>query len=125
MLVRRSVMKIVVAGSRDYTNYEEAVEFIEQCIQELAVFNDIIILSGGCRGADMLGERYANEYGYKTEEFPAQWDKFGEAAGIIRNKEMADNPDAIICFLDGKSKGTKALIDYTRASNKTLFIKHV
>ena len=118
-------MKIVVAGSRDYTNYEEAVEFIKQSIQELTVLNDIIILSGGCKGADMLGERYAKEYGYKTKKFPAQWGKFGKAAGIIRNKEMADNADAIICFWNGKSKGTKALIDYTRASNKTLFIKHV
>ena len=122
MYMEYSAMKILIAGSRDYTNYEEAVEFIKRSIQQLAVSKGMIILSGGCTGVDRLGERFAKENGFQTEIFPAQWSKFGKAAGIFRNKDMADNADAVICFWNGKSKGTKSLIDYAKATKKPLFM---
>ena len=118
-------MKIAIAGSRDYTNYDEASKYIDMCIRELAEDKDIIILSGRCRGADLLGERYANEHGYKTELFPARWDRYGKTAGIIRNKEMVNAADCIICFWDGKSKGTGALINLAQKAEKTVFMKMV
>ena len=118
-------MKIAVAGSRHYTDYEEAVEYIDRCIHNLAKDEENIILSGGCRGADMLGERYALEHIHKIERFPARWDKYGKAAGIIRNKRIADSADVIICFWDGKSKGTKALIEYAKKLGKTIHIHKI
>ncbi len=118
-------MKIAVAGSRVYTDYKEVAEYIDMCIREYTDNEQITILSGGCRGADMLGERYAMEHGYRIARFCAQWDKFGKAAGIIRSRKIADTADLVVCFWDGDSRGTKTLIDYARKLGKTVCIKYV
>ena len=65
------IKRIVIAGSRDYNNYDEAKNYIDFCISRIRKNYDIIIVSGGCRGADMLGERYAKENGFKYIEVSA------------------------------------------------------
>ncbi len=65
--------KIVVAGYRYYNNYEKAKEFIDSCVFDLRNKYNLIFVSGGCKGADMLGERYALENGYKIERHIADW----------------------------------------------------
>ncbi len=101
-------MKVIIAGGRDFDNYER-LKLV--CDFTLVRYADIEIVSGGCKGADMLGERYAKENNYPIKRFDANWDKNGKAAGPIRNKEMAEYADALICFWDGASKGTKSMID--------------
>ncbi len=117
--------RIVVAGCRDYENYEEAREFIDLCISEIKDKYELIFISGGCRGADMLGERYAAEYGYKVERYSADWKTYGRAAGPMRNKKMAEATDYVICFWDGKSRGTRSMIKYAEEQNKNLRIKYI
>ena len=115
--------KIVVAGSRDYNNYEEAKKYIDFCISDLKKTFSLIFISGGCRGADTLGERYAIEKGYKLVKMLAEWDKYGKSAGPKRNVEMAKACDYVICFWDGQSRGTKSMIDIARKLNKPIKIK--
>ncbi len=115
--------RVVIAGCRDYNNYNEAKEYIDFCISEIRKKNEIVILSGGASGADAIGERYALENGFKTEKHPADWKKYGRAAGPIRNKEMASLSDYVICFWDNKSKGTKSMIEYAKKLNKPLRVK--
>lgn len=117
------IKRLVIAGCRDYNNYTEAKEYIDFCISNIRKTNDIIIISGGCRGADILGERYAMENGFKIERYPADWQKYGRAAGPKRNKEMAKLADYVICFWDGKSKGTKTMIDFAKELKKPLKVK--
>ena len=117
--------RIVIAGCRDYTNYDEAKKHIDFCIQNLKNAYDLVFLSGGCRGADTLGEKYAKENGYKIERHPADWGKFGKSAGPKRNREMADAADYIICFWDGKSRGTKTMIEFAKKYNKPLKIIYI
>ena len=76
-------------------------------------------------GADKLGERYALEKGFVIERYPAEWEKYGKAVDPLRNKKMAEISDCVICFWDGKSKGTKIMIDYARQFNKPLKIKEI
>ncbi len=118
-------VKILVAGCRDYNNYQEAKEYIDFCISRIKEKHELVFLSGACRGADMLGERYADEHGYEVERYPANWDKYGKSAGPIRNKKMAENADYIICFWDGKSKGTKTMINFAHDLSKPLRIKRI
>lgn len=66
------IKRIVVAGSRNYNNYEDCKEYIDFCIQNLRKKHTLIFLSGCCNGADALGERYAKENGYKIEYYPAE-----------------------------------------------------
>ena len=117
------VKRIVIAGCRNYNDYNTAKEYISSCLSNISKKHEIIILSGGCSGADMLGERYAKENGYKIERHPANWRKYGRSAGPKRNEEMAKLCDMAICFWDGKSKGTKSMIDFAKKHNKPLKIK--
>ena len=83
------------------------------CDQFLQDQNNIEIVSGAYyRGADKLGEQYAKERGFKITRFPANWNKYGKAAGPKRNEQMANYADALIAFWDGKSRGTKNMIDF-------------
>lgn len=111
-------MRVIIAGSRNYTNYLELVSF---CDQVLSGTESIEIVSGTARGADSMGERYANERGYKISRFPADWNKYGKSAGYVRNKEMADYADGLIAFWDGQSKGTLHMINL--AKEKSLMIR--
>ena len=83
----------------------------------------IVIVSGGCAGADLLGERYAKENGYSIDRYPAEWKKYGKKAGIMRNAVMADNADALITYWDGISRGTKNMIDEARKKGLAVRIK--
>ena len=117
--------RIAVAGCRDYNDYAEARQYIDFCISKIKNEYTLIFVSGGCKGADMLGERYAREYGYKIEKYLARWDKYGRAAGPKRNIKMAEASDFIICFWDGKSRGTKSMIEYAKKLEKPLRIKKI
>lgn len=102
-------MKVIIAGSRGFDDYEALCKFCDYIIGEPK--EEIEIVSGTAKGADTLGEQYANERGYKLKQFPADWDIYGKSAGYRRNAEMANYADLLIAFHDGKSKGTKHMID--------------
>ncbi len=117
------IKRVVVAGGRDYENYKEAKKFIDFCIENIRRQYSLVFVSGGCRGADMLGERYAKENGFKVERYLADWDKYGKSAGPKRNKHMAEIGDYIICFWDGQSRGTKSMIEFAKGLSKPVKIK--
>ncbi len=89
-------MRIVIAGCRDYCNYDEAKAYIDLCLSDIRKENDIVIISGCASGADAMGQRYAQENGFKVEKYPADWKKYGKGAGPIRNKQMAEVCDYVI-----------------------------
>lgn len=105
--------EVIIAGSRDFGDYELLKEKCDYYLSNLDKCN-IVIVSGAARGADKLGEKYAKERGYRIDSHPADWNTYGKAAGYIRNKEMVDIASAAICFWDGESKGTKHTIDLCR-----------
>ena len=117
--------RIVIAGCRNYNNFEEAKVFIEECLKEFKENFTIIIISGCCSGADKIGEKYAEENGFKIERYPAEWQKYGRSAGPKRNRKMAEISDFIICFWDGQSRGTKSMIEYTKTLEKELRVKYI
>lgn len=120
------IARIIIAGGRDFKDYELLKRQVDKIIELLIADNFTIeIVSGTANGADKLGERYAKERGYKIAYFPANWDKFGKRAGYIRNEEMAIYAQALIAFWDSKSKGTKHMIDLAEKHNlPTRIIKY-
>tara|TARA_R110001606_G_scaffold373232_1_gene530567 strand:- start:737 stop:1099 length:363 start_codon:yes stop_codon:yes gene_type:complete len=105
-------MKIIIAGSRNFTDYQKLKTECDQFLQD---HKNIEIVSGGhYKGADKLGIEYANEKGFDLIKFPAEWNKFGKAAGPKRNTEMAQYADALIVFWDGKSRGTLNMINLAK-----------
>jgi predicted TIM-barrel fold metal-dependent hydrolase len=104
-------MKVIIAGSRGFNNYGKLCDEVDDILKGRT---NITIISGTAKGADRLGERYAEERGYNLLRFPANWDKHGRSAGYKRNLEMAKAADICICFWDGHSRGTEHMINHAR-----------
>jgi hypothetical protein len=109
--------KVIIAGSRGFSNYKLLREQCNKFLREKRKTSNIIVVSGHARGADTLGEKYAQDEGFTLEIYPAQWKKFGKGAGYRRNEQMAEIADALIAFWDGSSKGTKHMIDIMNEKN--------
>ena len=108
-------MKIIVAGSRSFNNYNKLKKELNKFIEDFQLDREeITILSGGAKGADKLGEDYAILHKYKLIIIPAEWEIYGKSAGFIRNLEMAKIADACIVFWDGKSSGSQHMITLAR-----------
>ena len=115
------MFKVIIAGGRDFSDYDLLKVKMNRILSNIT--DEIVIISGTARGADSLGEKYATEMGYKLEQYPANWNKYGKRAGYLRNEQMADVAHACVCFWDSKSKGTKHMIDL--ANQKKLKLRVV
>lgn len=114
-------MRTIIAGSRDFTDYEMFCEEVEEFFRLLTTHPTIV--SGQARGPDTLAIKYAVENDLRLRCFPAKWDEYGKSAGYRRNVEMADYAECLLAFWDGESKGTKHMIDI--ALGKGLIVKVV
>lgn len=104
-------MKLIIAGSRDYNNYEVIKRTIDHTLKKEGVpLEGLIVFSGGAKGVDKCGEWWAKERGVPVERFPADWELYGKAAGPIRNEMMAEEADMLIAFRKNKSPGTTDMI---------------
>jgi len=100
-------MKLVIFGSRGI----EDIRTVESAMVACGMVSQVTeIVSGGARGVDRLGERYARQRGLPCRVFPAQWTKYGKSAGAIRNAEMAKYADYGVAVWDGESRGTNHMI---------------
>lgn len=74
---------------------------------------DTEIMAGDARGVDEWALMSARLYGLTAHPpYRADWEKHGKKAGILRNLEMLNaQPDLVLAFWDGKSKGTKHTVD--------------
>ena len=114
--------KLIVAGGRKFNDYDLA----SRAIMELANVDykdrEVSIVSGMATGADALGVRFAKEHGVHLHEFPAYWDKYGKRAGFMRNSDMGNFADGLLAFWDGKSPGSKHMIDYMTKLQKPVYV---
>lgn len=107
--------RLLVCGDRNYTDWQR----IQKEIKKLADTEGVeVIIQGGASGADHAAALAAKFFKIPCEEYPAQWRKFGRAAGPIRNAQMLSegNPSLIYAFhdwLEG-SKGTKDMVEKGR-----------
>ena len=122
-------MRLIIAGGRDFEDKVSActefLNFVKEVtypkLSKACPFTEIV--SGGAKGADRVGEYVAQFFGLPVKQFIPDWDGLGKRAGFVRNAEMAANADALLAFWDGKSKGTKHMID--EATKKGLKVKVV
>jgi YspA, cpYpsA-related SLOG family len=112
--------RVIIAGGRNYHNYDTVLEAIEE-----SGFQIDVVVSGGASGVDSLGERYAIETNLPLAIFQADWQTHGRAAGPIRNRKMAENADALIAVWDGQSRGTKNMIETATKLGLLVFVKRV
>lgn len=111
------MMKVIIAGSRNIEEYGSLIFAIKQSKLKIST-----IISGTADGVDKLGERYGKEFNIPVLKFPADWETYGKSAGYKRNLQMAENADALIALWDGKSKGTKHMINIARKKQLKVFV---
>jgi len=98
-------VKTIIAGSRSITDYELLLKAIKESEFEISE-----VVCGLCEGVDSLGEQWAKNNKIDRAYYPADWEKHGRAAGMIRNIEMAKYADALIAVWDGSSPGTENMV---------------
>ncbi|MCF0200703.1 MAG: DUF2493 domain-containing protein [Bacteroidales bacterium] len=107
-------MHVIIAGCRTFNDYDfvetEVLKIIGRFIGDEE--RKIQIISGEAKGVDQLAKKFAEKHGLEFIPIPADWKSKGRAAGPKRNEEMAKLAGTLIAFWDGKSKGTKSMIDY-------------
>jgi len=124
--------KVLVAGSRKYSNYASVGRGIGIIINTLAEqgYKEITFMQGGCKGAD----EYAVEFINKTEKsifkltgvkvryqtFMPDYNIYGSPQALhIRNQEMVnENPVHALVFLEpGEgNKGTLSVVKRLKAA---------
>ncbi len=81
------------------------------------------VVSGTARGPDRWGESWAESLDFvELKRMPADWDTHGKRAGMIRNAEMAQRGDALLAFYDGKSAGTRNMIETARSEGLVVVV---
>lgn len=101
---------VIVAGGRGFTDKHLLTKTLDGALSSKDAKN-IVIISGGAKGADSMAEKYAKGHDIKCLRVPARWDSEGKKAGYVRNREMLQFADALIAFWDGQSVGTKNMIE--------------
>lgn len=115
-------MKILISGSRYYSNYQKIFTFLKGKNKE---YDNLVIVEGGARGADSLARKACKKLDIEFKEYRANWKKYGKAAGPIRNQKMLDDNvdvDLVAIFHENlnKSKGTKDMMKRAEKENKKI-----
>ncbi len=112
-------MKVIIAGSRGITS----LDVVAFAVYKSGFFTKVTeIVSGGAKGVDSLGEAIAHRLGLPIKTFIPDWNKHGKKAGLLRNIEMAEYADALIAVWDGKSSGTKHMIEIAKAKGLNIYV---
>jgi len=110
-------MRLIVAGSRTFQDRQKVFDVLDYYH---SIYGFTTILSGMATGPDLFGKEWAESHGIPVLEFPAEWDRYKNAAGIIRHLRIANEADYLIAFYDGTSTGTKDMISKMR--DRTLLV---
>ena len=106
-------MKVAVIGSRNLT-VPNLGDYLPAETTEL--------VSGGAKGVDTSAREYAEAHGIKLTEFLPDYSQFGRGAPLKRNLQIIEYADLVLAFWDGKSRGTKYVIDNCEKQGKPVRI---
>ncbi len=104
-------MKVAIIGSRNLTvdNFDE---YVPLQVTE--------IVSGGARGIDLCAREYAMNRGIPLKEFFPDYQTYGRKAPLLRNLQIIEYADLILAFWDGKSHGTRFVIEQAQKQGKKI-----
>jgi Domain of unknown function (DUF4326)/YspA, cpYpsA-related SLOG family len=111
------LMKLIIAGSRTFTDYQRLCQVLAPDRHRITQ-----VLTGGAWGADQLGYRWAWKHAVRHQLFRAEWARFGKAAGMRRNHQMAQAGDVLVACWDGQSPGTAHMIQCMEQRGKPVIV---
>ena len=113
--LENKTLRVLICGSRDWSDKRRIGRYLDDLLAaEGMVARDLVVIHGGCKGADHHAGMEAKGRGCQVLEFPANWKKHGLSAGPKRNQQMLDEgrPDRVVAFHPSltTSKGTKDMV---------------
>ena len=105
-------MRTIIAGSRDIVD-----DSLIQAAITASGFEISCVISGGAKGVDTMAEQWARAQGISVAVVLPDWKTYGRGAGPERNRRMAGQADALIAIWDGKSRGTRSMIQIAQKAN--------
>lgn len=109
--------RICVCGGRDYANFDRLCKSLDTAQR---ILGDVEIIHGGARGADSMAGEWALMRGIPCTVFPADWKRYRNAAGPIRNKQMLDAGfDMLVAFPGGT--GTRNMVEITMKAGRPVY----
>ena len=111
-----SAPRLLVTGSRSWTDRKVIRDALAQWWNENGRNPDAVLISGACpTGADAIAESLWRQNGLTVERHPADWNRYGNRAGPIRNRQMVhSNPDAVVAFIVDGSRGATGCVNEAR-----------
>ena len=107
-------VKVAVVGSRSLAHLQ--VDFILPYIPEDATE----IVSGGARGVDQMAVQLADKRGVPCWEYLPDYARYGRGAPLVRNREIVKQADLVLAVWDGKSRGTRYVMDQCKKTGTAL-----
>lgn len=112
-------IKLAIVGSRTFDDQS----IFDKVMSKLEEKYEIeTIVSGGAKGADSFGEKWADSHDINKQIFYPDWERYGKRAGFLRNIDIIKNCDVCVAFWDGKSHGTKHDIDLCDEYGKVCYV---
>lgn len=108
-------MRLAIIGSRSFTDIDLAERVFVSFFPKGKVS---LIVSGGARGADLIGRELSKKHSIELLEFIPDWGALGKSAGFIRNRKIIESSDMVLAFHDGQSRGTQNSLDVARELKK-------
>jgi hypothetical protein len=121
------MIRVLVCGSRTFTDRDKLFNTLYDFVEERGLKSEpdnygnwlphgLTIIHGGAKGADLFADEWAVVNWVPFEEYKADWDTHGRAAGHIRNQQMLDTGvDVVIAFPEGEARGTRHMMKIARA----------
>lgn len=112
-------MKVLVTGGRDYPGKQRMFAVLDELHRTRGITK---IVHGQARGADRLAMQWARSRGVPEQGYPAEWSKYGNSAGHVRNRQMykTERPDLVVAFPGGN--GTFGMCEIARAGGTEVML---
>lgn len=119
-------MRVLICGSRGWSD-PAPINALLAGLDVLAegAGEKLVVIHGDAPGADRLAKKLAHQWGAEVIDEPADWERYGKAAGPVRNQKMLDEhePDLVYAFrAEGKSNGTDDMVTKAKAAGLPTYV---
>ncbi len=114
------MVKLIVSGLRTYGKKDTVCAEITNYISEIGSVKEIV--TGGSSGVEQIAQQYADENDIKQKEIVPDWQSYINAAGLIRDTQLAEYGTHLLVLSNGVSKGSNNLIEEAKKRNLTIKI---